>query len=65
MLTGSAIEVIALMVAPPIAVISLALSAGLRESVVARRVLAGIALLALLEIVLFWMVFSTVSAPGA
>ena len=63
MLTGSALEVLALMIAPPVAVISLALSARLRESVVARRVLAAISLFSLFEIVLFWMVFSTVSAP--
>ncbi len=62
MLTGSALEVLALMIGPPVAVISLALSARLRESVVARRVLAAIAVLSLFEIVLFWMVFSTVSA---
>jgi hypothetical protein len=62
-LTGSPIEVLALLLAPPIGLLGMALSAALRESVVARRVLGIIALLSLVEIALLWMVFSTMGAP--
>ena len=62
MLTGTAIEVVALLLAPPIALLAMAFSSALRESVVARRVLALIAVLALMEIVLVFMVFSTMNA---
>ncbi len=62
MLTGSALEVVALLLAPPIGLLALAFSATLRESVVARRVLGIIAVLSLFEIALVFMVFSTMGA---
>ena len=62
MLTGSALEVVALLLAPPIGLLGMAFSSALRESVVARRVLAVIAVLALIEIALVFMVFSTMGA---
>jgi hypothetical protein len=61
-LTGSALEVVALLLAPPIGLLALAFSATLRESVVARRVLGIIAVLSLFEIALVFMVFSTMGA---
>ena len=62
MLTGSALEVVALLLAPPIGLLAMAFSSALRESVVARRVLAAIAVLSLIEISLVFVVFSTIGA---
>ena len=63
MLTGSPLEVVTLLLAPPIAVIALALSSRLRESVLARRVLAIIAVLSLFEFALLWVVLNTLTTP--
>jgi hypothetical protein len=61
-LTGSALEVVALLLAPPIGLLAMAFSSSLRESVVARRVLAAIAVVSLVEIALVFVVFSTIGA---
>jgi hypothetical protein len=62
-LTGSPLEVVTLLVAPPMAVIALALSSRLRDPVLARRVLAIIAVLSLFEIALLSVVLNTLTAP--
>ena len=63
MVTGSALELVFLLVAPPIALIALAFSATLRESAPARRVFAVLALLSLFEFSLFFV--STLGTPGS